>query len=78
MTLAVHSPKLMTDGNWTAALYLDDRANPAQTEALTTIFSGQAGGHPANVAPLIGTVAGVASAASGQARDAKRVQSRRP
>ena len=62
VALAVHSPKLMTDGNWTAALYLDNRASPPQAEALTAIFSGQAGGHLANVAPLIGTVAGVASA----------------
>ncbi len=54
VALAVHSPKLMTDGNWTAALYLDERASPAQAEALTAIFSGQAGGHLANVAPLIG------------------------
>ncbi|HEX9124151.1 MAG TPA: DUF1326 domain-containing protein [Actinomycetota bacterium] len=62
VALAVRSPKQMTDGGWTAALYLDERADPAQTEALQTIFSGQAGGHLANVAPLIGTVTGVQSA----------------
>jgi hypothetical protein len=59
--LAVHTPKQMTDGNWKVALYLDDRAEPGQAEALGAIFSGQAGGHLANVVPLIGEVAGVKS-----------------
>jgi len=60
--LAVHAPKQMTDGNWRVALYLDDRATPQQAESLGAIFSGQAGGHLANLAPLIGEVAGVTSA----------------
>ncbi|HXY72465.1 MAG TPA: DUF1326 domain-containing protein [Actinomycetota bacterium] len=59
--LAVHTPKQMTDGNWKVALYLDDRAEPNQAEALGAIFSGQAGGHLGNLAPLIGEVAGVKS-----------------
>jgi hypothetical protein len=59
--MAVHSPKVMTEGNWKAALYLDERADADQTKALGAIFSGQAGGHLANVAPLIGTVTGVHS-----------------
>jgi hypothetical protein len=45
-----------------AALYVDERADPGQTKALAAIFSGQAGGHLANMAPLIGTVTGVHSA----------------
>jgi hypothetical protein len=60
--LAVHSPKQMTDGGWKVALYLDDRATPEQSEALGAVFSGQAGGHLAGLAPLIGEVAGVAPA----------------
>jgi len=59
--LAVHTPKQMTDGNWKVALYLDDKAEPAQAEALGAIFSGQAGGHLANLAPLISEVTGVKS-----------------
>jgi len=59
--LAVHTPKQMTDGNWKVALYLDDRAEPSQAEALGAIFSGQAGGHLGNLVPLIGEVAGVKS-----------------
>jgi len=62
VALAVHSPKNMTEGGWKAAIYLDERANPDQARALGAIFSGQAGGHLANVAPLIGTVTGVYSA----------------
>jgi hypothetical protein len=60
--MAAHTPKQMTDGNWRVALYLDERADPDQAKALGAVFSGQAGGHLANVAPLIGTVTGVHSA----------------
>ena len=62
VALAVHSPKQMTDGAWKAAIYIDERADPQQAKYLSAIFSGQAGGHLANVAPLIGTVTGVHSA----------------
>lgn len=61
--LLVHSPGNMKDGNWKVALYVDDRANEAQNEALMGIFSGQAGGHIANLAPLIAEVLGARSAA---------------
>jgi hypothetical protein len=40
-------------GGWTAGLYLDQRANQQQAEALTSIFSGQAGGWPALLSSLI-------------------------
>jgi len=63
VAMAVDSPKVMTDGGWTANLYLDERADDRQRRSLEEIFSGQAGGHLANVAPLIGTVAGVHSVA---------------
>lgn len=62
VAMAVHSPKSMTDGGWKAALYVDERAAPEQSSAIAAIFSGQAGGHLANVAPLIGSVTGVHSA----------------
>lgn len=62
VVMAVRSPQQMTDGDWTVALYLDERADPAQTEALQAIFGGRVGGHLANLAPLIGTVTGVHSA----------------
>jgi hypothetical protein len=61
--MVVHTPKQMTDGNWKVALYLDDRASPAQSEALGAVFSGGAGGHLAALGPLIGEVVGVVPAA---------------
>jgi len=62
VALALHSPGRMTDGGWRVALYLDDRADEAQRASLQRIFSGAAGGHPANLTPLIGEVTGVAPA----------------
>jgi len=61
--MAVHAPKRMTDGGWKVALYLDDRASAEQSQALGAVFSGGAGGHLANLGPLIGEVAGVEPAA---------------
>lgn len=49
----------MANGNWAAALYLDDRADEEQQNALTKIFGGQAGGHPAALAQLVGEIRGV-------------------
>ena len=59
VALLVHSPGHMKDGNWELSLYLDERADAAQQQALGGIFSGQAGGHLANLGPLIGKVHGV-------------------
>jgi hypothetical protein len=52
----------MHQGNWSAALYLDSRASAQQSDALLKIFSGQAGGVPAALHPLISKVLGVKSA----------------
>ena len=62
VALAAHSPGHMLQTKWRAALYLDERANAEQRDALTRIFAGQAGGHPANLVPLIGEVLGVKAA----------------
>jgi hypothetical protein len=71
--LAAHSPGHMLKTKWEVALYLDQRASPPQAEALGKIFSGQAGGHPANLVPFIGKVLGVKAAAiEYEARDKKR------
>jgi len=58
---AAYVPGLVSDGNWKAALYLDERANEEQKNALTQIFSGQSGGHPAILGSFIGEVLGVKS-----------------
>jgi len=61
VALAVHSPGHMLDVKWKAALYLDDKADQTQNQALTQIFAGQAGGHPARLGTHIGEVLGVKS-----------------
>lgn len=63
VALAVHSPGHMLEVKWKAALYLDETADQSQTEVLTQIFAGQAGGHPARLGSHIGEVLGVTSVA---------------
>jgi hypothetical protein len=47
------------NGNFTAALILDANSTEEQREALTTIFSGKAGGDAANLAALVSDMKGV-------------------
>lgn len=61
--LAAHSPGHMLQTKWKAALYLDERATAEQQDALIKIFSGQSGGHLANLAACLGEVLGVKPAA---------------
>ena len=62
VALAVLSPGHMAEVPWQAALYFDDRASDAQSSALASIFSGQAGGHPERLASHIGEVLGAGPA----------------
>ena len=55
----VRTPGPMIEGNWTAALYVDERADERQREALQAIFTGQAGGTRGGLAPLISDVLGI-------------------
>src|SRR5262249_19723301 len=48
-----HTPGPMANGNWTAAAYIDERADDRQTEALGAIFTGAAGGPMAAFAPVV-------------------------
>lgn len=59
MALAIHTPGAMGEGNWSVALYVDQRADDRQAEALVAIFSGAAGGPMGHFAPLIGKNLGV-------------------
>jgi hypothetical protein len=63
VVLLATSPGHMLQTKWKVALYLDESASAAQQQALGAIFSGQAGGHLAALAPLIGEVMGVKPAA---------------
>jgi hypothetical protein len=70
--LAARSPGHMLEGNWKVALYVDERADKSQQDALTQIFSGQAGGHLSALVPLIGEVLGVKAAAIEYLSEGKR------
>ncbi len=59
VALACYSPGHMKDGNWQAALYVDERASDAQFDAITQIFSGQQGGHPAILMSFVSEVLGI-------------------
>ena len=72
VVVALHTPGNMADGDWKAAVYLDDRASAEQQDALGTIFGGQAGGHPAHLAELISDVRGVEAAPLTFETDGKR------
>jgi len=59
--MAIYAPGNMAETPWRAGLYIDSKASAAQQEALTQIFSGQAGGHPSRLASHVGDFLGVKS-----------------
>jgi hypothetical protein len=61
VALALYSPGHMLESKWRVALYFDEKASEEQKNALTQIYSGQAGGHMAMMAPFIGEVLGITS-----------------
>jgi len=63
VALFAHAPGHMLQTKWKVALYVDEKADASQQDALTKIFSGAAGGHLAALGPLVGEVLGVRSAA---------------
>ncbi len=56
--VVLRTPGVMGEGNASVALYLDERADKRQREALQAIFSGAAGGPMGALAPLVGEVLG--------------------
>ena len=53
------TPGIMSEGNWTAAIYVDERADQPQREALGEILSGKIGGPMENYMALIGNFLGI-------------------
>lgn len=51
--LMIHSPGHMADGHFRIAFYLDDRANAAQREALSTVFTIKPGGAFARITKAV-------------------------
>lgn len=57
--LFAQSKAVMSEGDWVAGLVVDAAASEEQAAAVTAIASGQAGGPPANLVPLISDFRGV-------------------
>jgi hypothetical protein len=60
--LFLDTPPVMSDGNWRVGVYLDEAASDGQAEQLGAVLSGQLGGPPAMLGPLIGEMLGVEKA----------------
>lgn len=58
VALLLDIPGKMGDGDWKAAMYVDQRASDAQYDALIQIFSGQAGGTTGVLRLLVSTFLG--------------------
>ncbi len=59
VAMIARTPGPMAAGDWSVALYLDERANEQQRQDLQAIFTGSVGGPLAMLAPFISTVLGV-------------------
>ena len=61
LTLAAvaHVPGNILQGNWRAAIFVDENASKEQEAALLKVYTGQAGGPVADLAALIGEVVSV-------------------
>jgi hypothetical protein len=67
----IDSPPVMAEGNWRVGVYLDDAASDEQAAGLGTVLSGQAGGTPAMLGPLISEMLGVERARISYADDGR-------
>jgi len=61
--LIMEIPGLMSRGNWTAGVFIDDQAPIQAVKALTKIFTGRAGGSTHLLSILVGHFLGVRQAA---------------
>jgi len=57
--VVLHSPGAMIDGDLKVGLIVDEKADDAQTEAISAIATGAAGGPMSHLAPLVGELAGI-------------------
>jgi len=57
--VVAHTPGIMSQGDWTVGLIVDEAADESQTQAIVGIASGQAGGPMAGLGPLISDFKGV-------------------
>ncbi len=59
LALVAHVPGNILLGNWTVAVFVDDRATPQQQEGLLAVWTGKLGGPVADLAKLVGKVVAV-------------------
>src|SRR3974377_1430186 len=59
LSLFGHIPKKVLAGNWKIAVFVDDKANPKQQEAILNAWTGKLGGPLADLSKLVGQVAAV-------------------
>lgn len=59
LALLAHVPGNILQGNWTAAVYVDDKASEQQEQALLDVYTGKKGGPVAEFAKLVGKVVSV-------------------
>jgi len=52
--MAAYTPGVMAEGNWSVAIYVDERGSREQRAGLEAILSGDAGGPLSRLAPLFG------------------------
>ncbi len=64
-------PGRMSEGNWTSAIYVDERASETVAEHLTAIMKGELGGPPTVLGILVGNVIGVKQVPISINRDGK-------
>lgn len=62
VALMIEIPGLMSRGNWTAALYIDEKASIYAVKGLTRIFTGRVGGSTHLLSILVGSFLGVRQA----------------
>jgi hypothetical protein len=59
IAMIAHVPGNILQGNWRAAVYLDDKVTPEQEAALLGVYTGKKGGPVAELAKLVGEVVSV-------------------
>jgi len=59
IALIAHVPGNILEGNWRAAVYLDDKVSQAQEEAILSVYTGKLGGPVGELVKLIGEVVSV-------------------
>ena len=56
IVILCHIPGNILKGNWNVRIYIDDKATPAQKDALLAVWSGKLGGPIADLAKLISQI----------------------